>query len=229
MSPALPHLYSPFTIRRTVIKNRIMSTGHDTTLPTAFVPNDALIAYQQARAEGGVGLIVLQVAGVHETARYTSHVLMATSDDCIPGYRRLAEVCHAHGATVLSANSSIPAGRSWKPAKGLHRSPTRPRLCRTSAFHVMPRALSSRMIDEIVAGLRRRRPVALQEAGIDGVEIVGSHGYLPAQFVNPRVNLREDDYGGSTWTIACVSFAKSLAAFAPQQGRTSSSACVFPR
>ena len=38
---------------------------------------------------------------------------------------------------------------------------------------------------------------ACEAAGLDGVEIVGSHGYLPAQFVNPRVNLREDDYGGS--------------------------------
>src|SRR6478672_11538435 len=84
---SLPHLFSPFTLRGKIIKNRILSTGHDTTLPTDFVPNDALIAYQEARAAGGVGMIVIQVAGVHETARYTSHLLMATSDDCIQGYR----------------------------------------------------------------------------------------------------------------------------------------------
>ena len=37
----------------------------------------------------------------------------------------------------------------------------------------------------------------MQEAGLDGIEIVASHGYLPAQFLNPRVNLRDDVYGGS--------------------------------
>ena len=195
MSPALPHLYSPFTIRRTVIKNRIMSTGHDTTLPTAFVPNDALIAYQQARAKGGVGLIVLQVAGVHETARYTSHLLMATSDDCIPGYRRLAEVCHENGVTVFG-QLFHPGREIMETSEGTAPVAYAPSAVPNQRFHVMPRPLSSRMIDEIVQGYGEaaRR---LQEAGLDGVEIVGSHGYLPAQFVNPRVNLREDNYGGS--------------------------------
>ncbi|MDQ0394265.1 oxidoreductase [Labrys monachus] len=194
-APALPHLYSPFTIRRTTIKNRIMSTGHDTTLPTAFVPNDALIAYQQARAEGGVGLIVVQVAGVHETARYTSHLLMATSDDCIPGYRRLAETCHAHGATVFG-QLFHPGREIMETAEGTAPVAYAPSAVPNQRFHVMPRPMSRRLIGEIVEGYgaAARR---LEAAGLDGVEIVGSHGYLPAQFVNPRVNLREDDYGGT--------------------------------
>jgi 2,4-dienoyl-CoA reductase-like NADH-dependent reductase (Old Yellow Enzyme family) len=60
----------------------------------------------------------------------------------------------------------------------------------------MPRALSRRMIVEIVQGYGEaaRR---LQEAELDGVEIVGSHRYLPAQLVNSRVNLGKDNYGGS--------------------------------
>src|SRR5690606_3586714 len=84
-------LLTPLTIRGARLKNRIMSTGHDTTLPTEGLVNDALIAYQEARARGGAGLIIVQVAGVHETARYTNHILMASSDACIPGYRRLAD------------------------------------------------------------------------------------------------------------------------------------------
>lgn len=195
MNSALPHLYSPFTIRRTTIKNRIMSTGHDTTLPTAFVPNDALIAYQQARAEGGVGLIVVQVAGVHETARYTSHLLMATDDDCIPGYRRLAEICHANGATVFG-QLFHPGREIMETSEGTAPVAYAPSAVPNQRFHVMPRAMSGRMIAEIVKGYgdAARR---LEKAGLDGVEIVGSHGYLPAQFVNPRVNVRDDDYGGS--------------------------------
>ena len=72
-----PHLFAPLTIRGVTLKNRIMSTGHDTTLPSDGTVNAALIAYHTARAKGGAGLIVTQVAGVHETARYTSHLLMA--------------------------------------------------------------------------------------------------------------------------------------------------------
>ncbi len=82
MAPAaLSHLFSPIRIRGLEIKNRILSTGHDTTLITGGVPNDALIAYHEARAKGGVGLIVVQAAGIHETAKYTSHVLMASDGE----------------------------------------------------------------------------------------------------------------------------------------------------
>lgn len=66
-----PHLFSPFTLKSTEIRNRIFSTGHDTYLPEGGLPSDALIAYQRARAKGGAGLIVIQVVGVHETSRYT--------------------------------------------------------------------------------------------------------------------------------------------------------------
>jgi NADPH-dependent 2,4-dienoyl-CoA reductase/sulfur reductase-like enzyme len=62
-------------------------------------------------------------------------------------------------------------------------------------FRVMPRALDQVMIDEIVQGYASaaRR---LHQAGLDGVEVVASHGYLPAQFLNPRVNQRNDGYNG---------------------------------
>ena len=101
MADAFPLLLSPLRIGRTTLRNRIVSAGHDTTLPTDGTVNDALVAYQEARAAGGVGLIVVQVAGVHESARYTSHILMATDDGCIPGYRRLADRVHAHGAAIV--------------------------------------------------------------------------------------------------------------------------------
>jgi 2,4-dienoyl-CoA reductase-like NADH-dependent reductase (Old Yellow Enzyme family) len=80
MQTAFPHLFEALQIRGKRLKNRIMSTGHDTCLPTDNLVNNKLIAYQRDRAAGGVGLIVLQVAGVHDSARYTSHVLMATDD-----------------------------------------------------------------------------------------------------------------------------------------------------
>jgi 2,4-dienoyl-CoA reductase-like NADH-dependent reductase (Old Yellow Enzyme family) len=192
---AFPKLFEPLQIRGLRLKNRIMSTGHDTTLPTDGLVNDALIAYHRARAEGGVGLIVSQVAGVHETARYTSHMLMATSDDCIDGYRRLAETCHEHGCALVS-QLFHPGREIMEGGDGLLTVAYAPSVSPNERFRVMPRQLDKTMIDEIVAGYgaAARR---MHQAGLDGVELVASHGYLPAQFLNPRVNHRTDDYGGS--------------------------------
>ena len=171
-----------------------MSSGHDTTLPVDGTVNAALVAYQEARARGGVGLIVLQVSGVHETARYTNHVLMATDDASIDGYRRVAEAVHRHG-TVLFGQLFHPAVKLPKPTAGCCAWRTRLPRFRTSDFEVMPRPLKPALIEAMVRGYgdAARR---MQSAGLDGVEIVASHGYLPAQFLNPRVNLRDDAYGG---------------------------------
>src|SRR3546814_13766333 len=70
-----------------------------------------------------------------------------------------------------------------------------PSVSPTERFHVVPRPLSRRLIREIVEGYAAaaRR---LKAGGLDGVEIVASHGYLPAQFLSPRCNTREDEYGG---------------------------------
>ncbi len=194
MTNAFPRLFEPLTIRGCTLKNRIMSTGHDTTLPVDGTVNDALVAYQEARARGGAGLIVLQVSGVHETARYTNHVLMATSDSAIPGYRRVAEAVHRFD-TVLFAQLFHPGREIAEADGGLLSVAYAPSSVPSERFHVMPRPLKLPMIRAIVEGYgdAARR---MQTAGLDGVEIVASHGYLPSQFLNPRVNLRDDDYGG---------------------------------
>ncbi|MGY5329885.1 oxidoreductase [Pseudomonas protegens] len=194
MTSAFPHLFEPLQIRGKRLKNRIMSSGHDTSMPTDNLVNEQLIAYHRARAEGGVGLIVLQVAGVHDSARYTSHVLMATDDACIDGYRRLAQTCHAHGTVVLS-QIFHPGREIMESADGLLAVAYAPSAVPNERFRVMPRALDQDMIDEIIQGYAdaARR---LHQAGLDGVELVASHGYLPAQFINPRVNRRTDGYNG---------------------------------
>jgi len=188
------HLFQPLRIRGCTLKNRIMSTGHDTTLPVDGTVNAALVAYQEARARGGVGLIVLQVSGVHETARYTNHVLMATNDESIEGYRRVAQAVHAYG-TVLFGQLFHPGREIAEADGGLLSVAYAPSSIPNERFHVMPRALKPAMIHAIVGGYgdAARR---MQSAGLDGVEIVASHGYLPAQFLNPRVNVRDDEYGG---------------------------------
>ena len=191
---ALPTLFAPITLHNLTLRNRIVSTGHDTTLPTAFVPNDALVAYHRARAAGGAGLIVMQVAGVHETARYTSHLLMATSDDCIPGYARVAQAVHEQGC-ALFGQLFHPGREIMESQDGTLPVAYAPSAVPNERFHVTPRAMSRAMIAEVIAGYAAAAH-RLEAAGLDGVEVVASHGYLPAQFLNPQVNLRSDAYGG---------------------------------
>ena len=193
--PAFPRLFSPLSIGPAVIRNRIVSSGHDTVMVEAGNVTDQLIAYHSARAEGGVGLIVVQVAGVHESARYTSHVLMAVDDSCLPGYTRLAEAVHAHGATLFG-QLFHPGREVMESTDGTAPVSVAPSAVPNERFHVMPRALRTDEIAEIVAGYGAAA-ARLILAGLDGVEIVASHGYLPAQFLNPHVNQRTDEYGGS--------------------------------
>lgn len=190
-----PHLFSPLRIGGMEVKNRILSTGHDTVMAHDGHVTERLIAYQEARAKGGAGLIVVQVSGVHETARYTSHVLMATSDDAIPGYRALADAVHRHGAKICG-QLFHPGREIMETQDGTAPVAYAPSAVPNSRFHVMPVPLSLRMIDELVSGYGDAAE-RLMRAGFDGCEIVASHGYLPAQFLNPNVNLRTDRYGGS--------------------------------
>ena len=190
-----PLLFSPFTLKTTEFRNRIFSTGHDTYLPEDGLPSDALIAYQRARARGGAGLIVIQVVGVHETSRYTEALLMGTSDDCIPHFKRLVDAIHAEGTKVF-IQLFHPGRELLGRPDGVIQPAFAPSHSPSERFHVIPREMSAGLIGEIVDGFGQaaRR---MAEAGADGVEIVASHGYLPAQFMNPNVNRRSDRYGGS--------------------------------
>jgi 2,4-dienoyl-CoA reductase-like NADH-dependent reductase (Old Yellow Enzyme family) len=120
---------------------------------------------------------------------------MATSDDAIPGYARLAAAVHRHGAKICG-QLFHPGREIMETQDGTAPVAYAPSAVPNERFHVMPRPLSKRVIREIIDGYgsAARR---LQQGGLDGVEIVASHGYLPAQFLNPRVNLRADEYGGT--------------------------------
>jgi 2,4-dienoyl-CoA reductase-like NADH-dependent reductase (Old Yellow Enzyme family) len=195
MSKLFPHLFTPYQIKQTEFRNRIFSTGHDTYLPEKYLPSEALIAYHVARAKGGAGLIIVQVVGVHESARYTSDLLMGTDDGCIKPFARMIEAIHKEGTKVL-IQLFHPGRELLGRPEGVAQASFAPSFSPSERFRTAPRAMSLAMVEEIIEGYGQvaRR---MAEAGADGVEIVGSHGYLPAQFLNPRVNRREDRFGGS--------------------------------
>ena len=208
MSQRYPHLFSPFRLRGLEIRNRILSTGHDTDLGRHGLPGEALIAYQRARAKGGVGLIIVQVVAVHETARYTSEVLMGTSDAHIAAFRPLFQAIRAEGATAF-VQLFHPGRELLGRRDGILQAAYAPSSAPTERFRIVPRALSTGEVEEIIEGYGQaaRR---MAEAGAEGVEIVASHGYLPAQFLNPLTNRREDRFGGSPEN--CLRFLEEVVA-----------------
>ncbi len=189
-----PNLFSPCRIGPVQVPNRIVSTGHHTYLAHRH-PSEELIAYHEARARGGAGLIVTEIVAVHCTAVFSSHLLMALDTSCVPHYRKLADRVHAHG-TVLFGQLFHPGREARESASGMISHAYAPSSVPNERFHIMPRPMSAGLIGEVVDGYAYAAR-CLAQAGFDGVEIVASHGYLPAQFLNPSVNLRDDDYGGS--------------------------------
>jgi len=189
-----PLLFSPFRISECTVPNRIVSTGHDTNLVEDNLPGDALIAYHRARAKGGAGLIILQVTGVHETARTSGHVLMVNEDACIAPFRRLITEIQSCGSKVF-VQLFHPGREAIGRSDGVTIPAFAPSACPSERFRTVPSPFRLEVIKEIVDGYgdAARR---MADAGADGVEIVASQGYLPAQFISPHTNLRSDEYGG---------------------------------
>ena len=190
--PPFPHLFSPLTVGGVTLKNRILSTGHMTLMVDDGRPSEQLALYHEARAAGGAGLIVTEAAAVHPSTA-PMHIT-AFRDDCIPGYRRIAEACHAHDCPVFGQLGH--GGRqTYGSGDGSLAVAYAPSALPGERFHVMPRAMSERDIADTIAcyGAAAQR---MKRAGLDGVEILASHAALPAQFLNPRSNLRSDAYGG---------------------------------
>jgi NADH:flavin oxidoreductases, Old Yellow Enzyme family len=116
MSTPFKYLFSPLRLRQCDIRNRILSTGHQTYLAKGGLPSDELVAYHEARARGGAGLIILEAARFHTTALSDSPEIVVASDDCIPGYRKIAEAVHRHGAKVFGQLSH--SGRVSRRMRG---------------------------------------------------------------------------------------------------------------
>jgi 2,4-dienoyl-CoA reductase-like NADH-dependent reductase (Old Yellow Enzyme family)/thioredoxin reductase len=191
----LPHLFSPLRLRDVEIPNRIMSTGHQTYLARGGLPTPEFVAYHEARARGGAGLIVTEAARFHATTVTESPEIVILGDEAIPAFRKVTEAVHAHGARIFGQLSH--SGRlSRRVQGGLRGVAYAPSAVPDNRFHTMPREMPVALIHEIVEayGHAARR---LAAAGYDGIEVIASLGLLVAQFLNPVSNRRTDLYGGS--------------------------------
>jgi 2,4-dienoyl-CoA reductase-like NADH-dependent reductase (Old Yellow Enzyme family)/thioredoxin reductase len=189
----LDRLLSPLQLGPLTIRNRIVSTSHQTSLVHDHLPTDALIAYHEARARGGAGLICVEATAIHHTGLLTAHTLGGYLPQIVPVYRRLAEAVHAHGTGLVvqlfHGGREVIAAPPRPPAVAPSSIPS-------ARFKTEPRALTRREIAEMIDGYRQAAAHAAA-GGIDGVEVCAGFDYLPTQFLSPHANHRDDEYGGS--------------------------------
>lgn len=189
-------LLSPIRVGRTEIRNRALSTAHGTGFGRDGTVNDRHIAYHVARAQGGIGLIVMEATSIDGASLSVTtgmRTIDASSDAVIPGYRRIAAAVHAEGASIFTLLSH--SGRNAVMARD-GRPPVAPSPIPMDRTRDIPHELEEDEIQEIVRSFATAA-VRCREGGLDGVELSFTHGNLVQQFLSPYSNFRTDRYGGS--------------------------------
>lgn len=174
------------------IKNRIVMPPMCTRLanPDGSV-SPQLIAYYEARARGGVGMIIIEYSYIDEIASKAAICQLGVyKDDLIPGLNELVERLHYYDVGVFL---QICHGGGRCPSSLIRRKPVAPSSVPFTSGEI-PSELTIEEIKQILeafgdAALRAKR------AGFDGVEIHGAHGYLINEFLSPINNKRQDKYG----------------------------------
>ena len=196
----LDRLFQPLTIGPVEIPCRIVSASHQTTLVHDHLPTDDFVAYQSARAEGGVGLIIMEAVAIAPAGLLTAHTIGGYLDGTVEAYRRVARAVQTHGTRLFV--------QLFHGGRELLASAPRPVAVSSSAlpshrYHSEPRALRTAEVEETVRAYGRCAALAA-EAGLDGIEVTAAHGYLAEQFFNPAWNLRTDRYGEASRFITEV-------------------------
>ncbi|UYC11234.1 NADPH-dependent 2,4-dienoyl-CoA reductase [Xanthomonas sp. CFBP 8445] len=187
-SPAYPHLFAPLDLGFTQLRNRILMGSMHTGLEDRARDFPKLAAYFAERAAGGVGLIV--------TGGFAPNVVgwlkpfggkLSWPWEVRP-HRQVTAAVHAHGAKICL--QLLHAGRY-----AYHPLSVAPSKLKAPINPFTPRALSARGVERQIDAYAHAARLA-REAGYDGVEVMGSEGYLINEFIAPRSNRRSDAWGG---------------------------------
>lgn len=178
------------------VKNRmVMAAMGDLIANPDGSVSDASVAYYGARAEGGIGLIITGIVRINNSDGTAGPNQMSLADDSyIPGFKRLVDEVHKYGAKIFPQIQH--SGRQGVAMFTGNDYVLAPSAIPSSVTQQVTKALTIEQIHVLVEqfGDAARRAM---EAGADGVEIHGAHGYLINQFLSPFSNKRNDEYGGS--------------------------------
>ena len=184
-----PHLLEPITLGGTTLRNRVVMGSMHTGLEDRAKHLPELSAYFAERARGGVGLIVTGGYAPNVRGWLLPFGSMLTRSRQADRHRAVTDAVHAEGGAI--ALQILHAGRyGYTPlsvSASSRKSPITP---------FKPSALSTRGVERTVDDFVRAASLA-RRAGYDGVEVMGSEGYLINQFLAERTNQRTDAWGGT--------------------------------
>lgn len=202
---AVPHLFSPLTIRDVTFRNRIGVSPMCQYSSDDGMATDWHLVHLGSRAVGGAGLVITEASAVHPRGRISPGDLGIWDDRHITGLRRVVDFIKTHGAVAgiqlahagRKASTAPPwmGGRAVGVADGGW-TVAGPSAIAFDAYSPEPEALTLGGIQEIVGDFAAAARRAL-DAGFDVVEIHAAHGYLIHEFLSPIANTRTDEFGGS--------------------------------
>ena len=187
--PIYPHLLSPLDLGFTIFKNRVLMGSMHTGLEEAPDGYERLAAYFAERARGGVGLMVTGGVAPNEAGCVAPGAAKLTNRDEMEKHKIVTKAVHQADSKIVL--QILHTGRY-----AYHRDLVSPSAIKAPINVFKPRALSEKEIFEHFQDYADCSLLARQ-AGYDGVEIMGSEGYLINQFIVPKTNHRTDRWGGT--------------------------------
>nr|WP_279162567.1 NADPH-dependent 2,4-dienoyl-CoA reductase [Plesiomonas shigelloides] len=184
-----PHLLAPLDLGFTQLRNRVLMGSMHTGLEEMRGGFDKLAAFYRRRAEGGVGLIVTGGMAPNFRGRLVPHGAQLSFPWQISKHRRITQAVHEGGGKICL--QILHAGRY-----AMHPFAVAPSALQAPITPFKPKAMSERQIRGTIRDFAMTALLA-REAGYDGVEVMGSEGYLINQFLCTRTNQRQDEWGGS--------------------------------
>ncbi len=185
---SFPHLLEPLDLGFTQLKNRVLMGSMHTGLEEEKGGFEKLAAFYKERALGGVGLIVTGGISPNLRGRLTPHACQLSFPWQVGKHRVVTQAVHEAGGKICM--QILHAGRY-----GYHPFSQAPSKIKSPITPFTPSAMSSRQVRSTIKDYASSAALA-KKAGYDGVEVMGSEGYLINQFVSARTNTRTDEWGG---------------------------------
>jgi 2,4-dienoyl-CoA reductase (NADPH2) len=186
---AYPHLLAPLDLGFTTLRNRVLMGSMHVGLEEAPDGFERMAAFYAERARGGVGLIVTGGIAPNDAGRPLEGGATLTSEDEAARHRLITDAVHAEDGKICL--QILHFGRYAYHADLVGPSPIQAPI----AFHP-PHELTSAEVEQTIDDFANAAALA-QGAGYDGVEIMGSEGYLINEFIAARTNQRTDEWGGA--------------------------------
>ncbi|MGJ0578513.1 FAD-dependent oxidoreductase [Xenorhabdus bovienii] len=184
-----PHLLAPLDLGFTTLKNRVLMGSMHTGLEEHPDGARRLAQFYAERAAGGVALIVTGGIAPNEQGVVTAGASILNNEDTLPHHQVITDAVHQAGGKI--ALQILHTGR-YSYQKNL----VAPSAIQAPINPFKPREMSEEDIQQTIRDFARCAQLA-QQAGYDGVEIMGSEGYLINQFLVARTNHRQDKWGGN--------------------------------